>query len=326
MKKKITSVLLVMLACLMLSIPVFTTNASAVEISVDEIGTDEINIDAIGTDKINLDEINSNEVSSYEPNSYDIGTNEVSSNDKLPRLVDKEDLLTAGEEAYLIDRLDEVSEAHRCDIVILTIDDIGTSTPTAYADDFFDYNGYGYGDSHDGILLLVSLNTRDWAISTTGKAIQVFTDAGLSHIESQFKPPLSDGNYAKSFNIFVDCCEKFLIQAENGAPYDVDNMPVKPLSIYFIPLAIIIGAVISFIVVNIMKSSLKSVSKQLSATNYVRNGSMRITNQHDNYVYRKVNKIRRDTNNSSSGSRSRGGSRTHRSSSGRRHGGSSGKF
>lgn len=326
MKKKTTSVLLVMLACLMLSIPVFTINASAVEISVDEIGTDEINIDAIGTDEINLDEINSDEVSSYEPNSYDIGTNEVSSNDKLPRLVDKEDLLTAGEEAYLLDRLDEVSEAHRCDIVILTIDDIGTSTPTAYADDFFDYNGYGYGDSHDGILLLVSLNTRDWAISTTGKAIQIFTDAGLEYIESEFKPPLSDGEYAKSFNTFVDCCEDFLVQAENGEPYDVGNMPIKPLSLYFIPLSILIGASISFVVVNIMKSSLKSVHKQLSATNYVRNGSMRITNQHDNYVYRKVNKIRRDTNNSSSGSRSRGGSRTHRSSSGRRHGGSSGKF
>lgn len=325
MKKKITSVLLVMLACLMLSVPVFTINASAVEISVDEIGTDEINIDAIGTDEIDLDEINLDEINSDEPNSYDIGTDKVNSNDKLPRLVDKEDLLTTGEEAYLLDRLDEVSEAHRCDIVILTIDDIGTSTPTAYADDFFDYNGYGYGDSHDGILLLVSLSTRDRAISTTGKAIQVFTDAGLSHIESQFKPPLSDGNYAKSFNIFVDCCEKFLIQAENGAPYDVDNMPVKPLSLYFIPLSILIGAVISFIVVNIMKSSLKSVNKQLTATNYVRNGSMRITNQNDRFLYNNVRKIRRDTSSSSSGSR-RGGSRTHRSSSGRRHGGSSGKF
>lgn len=277
MKKKITSILVVLLSCLMLSIPIFAINASADE--------------------------------------------------KLPRLVDKAELLTDGEKAYLIDRLDEVSEAHKCDIVVVTVDSIGDSTSTAYADDFFDYNGYGYGDSYDGILLLISMEERDWAISTTGKAIQVFTDAGLSYIESKFKPPLSDGDYAKSFNVFVDCCEDFLIEAEKGTPYDVDHRPFEMPPWYCVPFSIIFGFFFAYIIVNILKAGLKTVRKQPMATEYMRDGSIRIINQRDNYLYNNVHRVRRDTStHSSGGSRSRGGSSTHRSSSGRSHGGSSGKF
>lgn len=286
MKNKITSILVVLLSCLMLSIPAFAINVSADEIS----------------------------------------TNKISTNEKLPRLVDRDNLLSDIEETDLIKRLNEVSEAHKCDIVIVTVDSIGNSTATDYADDFFDYNGYGFGDSHDGILLLISLEERDWAISTTGKAIQVFTDSGLSYIEAKFKPHLSNGNYAKSFNIFVDCCEDFLIEAENDRPYDIDNKPIQPPSLQNAVISIFLGFILAFIIVNILKSSLKTVRKQPMATEYMRQGSMRITNQNDRYLYNNVNKIRRDTTSSSSGSRSRGGSRTHRSSSGRRHGGSSGKF
>ena len=241
----------------------------------------------------------------------------------LPRLVDESDLLSNREEKDLLERLDDVSDDYQCDVVIVTVDSLDGKTATEYADDFYDYNGYGYGRNYDGILLLVSIEYRDYAISTTGYGIEVFTDAGLSYIEDEFIPYLSSGDYAKSFNTFVDLCEKFLIQAENGEPYDIDNMPFIMLEWYYIPLAIIIGFVISAIIVNIMRSGLTSVSKQRAASNYIRNGSMKVTNQRDNYLYKNVNRTKIET---SSSSGSRGGSSTHRSSSGRSHGGSSGKF
>lgn len=274
MKKKITSVLVAVLSCLIFAIPVFTVNVGA--------------------------------------------------ESDLPRLVDDSDLLTDGEEEYLLDRLDEVSEEYQCDVVIVTVDSLEGKTSREYADDFFDYNGYGFGDTYDGVFLLVSMEERDYWISTTGYGIEVFTDAGLDYIEDEFVPYLSSGDYAKSFNTFVDLCEKFLIQAETGQPYDVNNKPFKILEWYYIPLALIIGFVIAAIVVNIMKSSLTSVRNQKTATNYIRNGSMKITNQRENYLYHNVSKVRRDTSSSSSGRR--GGSSTHRSSSGRSHGGSGGKF
>ncbi len=238
-----------------------------------------------------------------------------------PRLVDEADLLSNSEEDDLREKLDDISEEYKCDVVIVTLEDLeGYRSSQAAADDIFDYTGYGYGNSIDGILLLVSIDDRDWAISTTGEAIDVFTDAGLSYMQKEFKPYLSDNEFYEAFDCFADLCDKFLLQAETGKPYDKGNMPFSALEWYFIPMAIGIGVVISLIVAFAMRSTLKSVRPQKSAANYMRQGSMRITNQRENYLYNHISKVKVES--SSSG----GGSSTHRSSSGRSHGGASGKF
>lgn len=72
----------------------------------------------------------------------------------LPRLIDGADLLTDSEEAKLLERLDEISEKYQTDVVIVTNYSLEGKTSTAYADDFFDYNGYGFGENADGILFL----------------------------------------------------------------------------------------------------------------------------------------------------------------------------
>lgn len=61
------------------------------------------------------------------------------------RLVDEADLLSDAEEKDLLSKLDEISERQKCDLVIVTVKDLGGKTPEAFADDYFDYNGYGQG-------------------------------------------------------------------------------------------------------------------------------------------------------------------------------------
>ena len=238
------------------------------------------------------------------------------------RLVDDANLLSKSEEKALLKKLDEISERQDLDIVIVTTYSLEGKTPTAYADDFFDYNGYGYGSDRDGILFLVSMEDRDWAISTSGYGIKVFTDAGLDYIEDKVIPYLSDGDYADGFDKFADLCDKFIEQANSGRPYDRGNMPKEALSILWIPGSIAIGAVIAFIGTGMMKSELKSVRRQKAASSYVRNGSMKLTASHEHYLYRNVTRRVRETSSGSGG----GGSSIHTSSSGRSHGGSSGKF
>ena len=67
-----------------------------------------------------------------------------------PRVVDNANLLTASEEQELEKYLDSISEDLKFDIAVVTTDTINGKTPMAYADDFYDYNGYGYGDDRDG--------------------------------------------------------------------------------------------------------------------------------------------------------------------------------
>ena len=55
---------------------------------------------------------------------------------------------------------------------------------------------------------------------------------------------------------------------------------------------LIIGIIVAFIVVFIMKGQLKSVHKQNNAADYVVTGSFRLSNRSDTFLYRNV--IRRE--------------------------------
>lgn len=93
-----------------------------------------------------------------------------------PRLVDGADLLTDSEETALRDKLDEISERQQVDLVIVTTDSLEGKSPMEFADDFYDYNGYGFGDSYDGVFVshqygrtgLAYIHNRFWNYSNYG--------------------------------------------------------------------------------------------------------------------------------------------------------------
>lgn len=130
------------------------------------------------------------------------------------RLIDEADLLSNSEESKLLSKLNRISEDNYTDVIVVTVDSLGEKTGTEYADDFFDDNGYGYGSNNDGILLLVSMEYRDWAISTCGSAINVFSDDILKIMENKFLPKLSKDSYYEAFDTYADLCEAFLTGQE----------------------------------------------------------------------------------------------------------------
>ncbi|MCM1257700.1 MAG: TPM domain-containing protein [Roseburia sp.] len=241
------------------------------------------------------------------------------------RLVDGADLLSASEEAELSDLLNEISERQQVDIVVVTADSLEGESPRDYADDFYDYNDYGFGEEKDGILFLISMEERDWYISTAGYGITAVTDAGLDYMSEEFLPYLSDGEYARAFQIFARQCDDYITQAREGTPYDIDNVPDEPFSpLGTLGIALAAGFVTALIVTGVMRHGLHSVRSQSSADDYVKRDSLRLTKDYELFLYRNVTRRERPKQNTSSG-RS-GGSTTHVSSSGRSHGGGGGKF
>lgn len=235
------------------------------------------------------------------------------------RLVDDADLLSESEESALLNQLDEISERQDMDVVVVTVDSLGGKSAMSYADDYYDYNGY----APDGILLLVSMEEREWHITTTGYGITAFTDWGLENIANAFLDDLSDGQYYDAFSTYAEMCDDYITQAKAGEPYDVTTAPAVsepfPLGRNLL-ISIVIGVVVALIVTGIMRSQLKSVRPQRAASQYMIQGSMRVTESRDMFLYRHVDRRRREKNESG------GGSKTHRSSSGRSHGGRGGKF
>ena len=232
------------------------------------------------------------------------------------RLVDNADYLTDSEETALLNKLDEISTRQGLDIVIVTIPDLYGEDITAFADDFYDENGY----HPDGILLLISDYDREWAISTAGYGITAFTDAGQEYLTGQFLDALSEGEYAAAFDTYADLCDEFITQAKAGTPYDVGTLPRGPFhAVKNLLISVCIGFFAALIVTGSMKSKLKTVYAQTAASQYVIPGSMNITESRELFLYRQLQRHKREDKKS-------GGSSTHTSSSGRTHGGSSGKF
>ena len=251
----------------------------------------------------------------------------------MQRFVDEAGLLTSSEGSELLDQLNEISERQQVDVVVVTVNSLDGATATEYADDFYDLNGYGFGDEGDGILLLISMEERDWAISTSGFGITAFTDAGLEYLSDMIVGDLSDGDYAWAFTIFAEMCDDYITEAKTGEPYDADHLPKDPyVLIFFLVVALAIGFVIALIVTGIMRCKLKSVYSQTEAGSYVKKGSLKLTTKNDLYLYKDVKRRERpkeekeEHSDNTQRPKASKGSTTHKSSSGKKHGGASGKF
>ena len=241
-----------------------------------------------------------------------------------PRLVDDADIIPELAESALLKKLDRISEEYQIDVVIFTCYSLGDRSPQAYADDYYDYNGFGFGQSKDGFVLMLSMEERDRWFSGCGKGIEIFTDYGQQFMWDQILPELKKGDYAEAFDEFADISEDFIKEWQKGTPYDVNHKAKGRLHPGWILGSLIGGAVIGLIVSESIKAQLTSVSMQHGADDYIRKGSFKITVKRDNFLYKNVTRTRIESSSGSSG-RS-GGTSSHHSSSGHSHSGSGGKF
>lgn len=253
----------------------------------------------------------------------------VPSTRQKPRLLDKADLLSNDEEKALEANLDALSQKWKSNVCILTVDS-HTGPIQDFADDYFDYNGFGADYNDSGILFMLSMEDREWAISTCGEAIQVFTDYGQSQMMYKMSPDLGANRYYDAFNKFVEVSDYYYELYSKGTPYDVNYK--EPLTIQdYIKAALMSllgGLVVALIPIAIMASKLKTVKRQLAANDYRSHDGLVVSTHLDNFVRSSVTRHRIDTD-SGGGGRSgghSGGSSTHSSSSGHTHGGSHGHF
>lgn len=240
---------------------------------------------------------------------------------ELPRVVDNASLLSEQQQESLADKIAQIAQEHSFDVVIVTTNTFDGKTEVEYADDYYDYNGYGIGENRDGLLLAVNMTDRRWYISTRGFGITAFTDWGINDIGEDLAAYLSDEEYYEGFSNFLDNVDTFLVQAETGSPYDSGNRQ-KTTADFLMPIIIAcaIALVITAVVMFILRGQLKSAVKQNSARNYIVPGSVNIKRSNDFFLYSHVSRIKREENNGS------GGSSTHTSSSGASHGGGGGSF
>lgn len=211
---------------------------------------------------------------------------------------DDADLLSDEEELALEEKLADLSNKHHAQIVVCTIESMDGGDIDEFLGFLYDEMEFGYGDNHDGVLLLVCMDPREYRILSNGFAGEAIDSGDIDAIGDAIVSDLSDGNYAAAFDEFADQCDYYLDGYINGFPFNFG----KNLLICLV-IGIIAGVVVAFI----LKGQLKTVRKQNQANIYVKPGSMQVTVHNDFFLYRDVTRTKKESSSSSGSSRSTGG-------------------
>lgn len=227
-----------------------------------------------------------------------------------PALVDGADILSSGQFRELSKRLETLRSTYNVDVAFVIADEITGADAQSEADDIYDYNGYGVGETHDGILYFVCEATHEYAFSTCGSGITIFNDDGLEYIDNAMLPHLKNGDYYQAVSVYADKCEELIHMAANGQPYKK-----KINMLYVIAGMILLPLAAAFALMTRKLAKMNTAVMQPDAMQYMKPGSMDISNSRDIFLYSTVTKREKPKD-----------STTHTSSSGTTHGGRSGSF
>ena len=145
---------------------------------------------------------------------------EVAAKENEQFLYDEADLLTDPEEETLVQKLEEVSHATNAQIVVVTLASMDGGNIDEFIDYLYDTMGFGYGENHDGVLLLVSMDPREYRILSNGYAGTAIGPDQIDTLCDIVQPYLTKGSYATAFTYFANESEDFLAYYLAGSPFN----------------------------------------------------------------------------------------------------------
>ncbi len=196
-------------------------------------------------------------------------------------VVDEAGLLTNEQIAQLNEKCKEVGAKYGIDVVICSQPSLNGKEVDVASADF--YNGAGYSDN--GVQIFVASEDRKIDVFAKGTAdhrLAVHLDT-LRETATDFLLNGRD-DYFSAFSSFVD---------------KVDELYPPHVALYWIPLSLVFGFLIALIPMMIAKKKLKTVDMQSGAADYVKEGSMNVTQSNDIFLYRHVDRKAKPKNDSS---------------------------
>ena len=231
-------------------------------------------------------------------------------------VMDTAGLLTDQEAQALDSQAAAASRSHGVGIYIVTVPDYWElDNAGVYETTYGIYHALslGEGADRDGILLLLSMEDRDFATFCYGNTAEdAFSDYALQKMEEEFLDNFRENDWYGGFLDYVNCCDDFLARAEAGRPVRESPMPRILL---FCGIALVIAGIVCLVLV----LQMKSVAKKTTAGAYAL-GGVQLTGHYDRFTHRTETRRKIETN---SGSSSSGGGNSHSGGGGH---GRSGKF
>ena len=264
-----------------------------------------------------------------------------------PRVFDQAGLFSETEIIQLEEKIVQCRKSTKMDVVIVSAYADGERSAEEYADDYYDYGGFGVGKKASGVLLLYYMDGPgqpggECYISTAGTMINMLTDERIESILDDVYGDLGNRDFAGATEHFLEDVKAYVKEGVESGQYTYDRdtgeiVRYHSIRLYEVAIAMVIAGILAgSVCLDIkkryaMKQSSREVSNSLQA--YRADCAFCFSVAGDKMINKYVRSIPIPRNTSSgsggrghSGSSSAGRSTIHTSSSGSSHGGGGRRF
>lgn len=264
-----------------------------------------------------------------------------------PRVFDQAGLFSETEIIQLEEKIVQCRKSTKMDVVIVSAYADGERSAEEYADDYYDYGGFGVGKKASGVLLLYYMDGPgqpggECYISTAGTMINMLTDERIESILDDVYGNLGNRDFAGATEHFLEDVKAYVKEGVESGQYTYDRdtgeiVRCHSIRLYEVAIAMVIAGISAgSVCLDIkkryaMKQSSREVSNSLQA--YRADCAFHFSVAGDKMVNKYVRSVPIPRNTSSgsggrghSGSSSAGRSTIHTSSSGSSHGGGGRRF
>ena len=201
---------------------------------------------------------------------------------------DEADILTGEEERMLEETAADISARYGCGVYIVTVwdfQDYGSSVRSG-AEYYFLSHDFGIGSGENGVMLLLSMAERDYALIAHGDiGNRAFTDYGKDALSEEFLDDFRSDSWFSGFADYLSGSDAYLDACSAGEPVDVGQESGSGLGMTLV-MVLVIPVVIAFAACGIMASSMKTARSKTDADDY-RKG-VHLTNRQDRFITRTV--------------------------------------
>ncbi len=225
---------------------------------------------------------------------------------------DISDLLTYEEWAELEARAETFSQRHHCGIYFVIVDDYteyGSGSVYDITSQLYHNSALGLGADRDGLIVLLSMDERDYAMFVYGEyAEYAFDEYGQEKLEEAFLEDFGYNDWYSGISHYLDTCDEYLTKAEEGKP-------VRPSYWGGVLMMTGLSCLVAGIICLLLMRNMKTVYQKVEADTYLTAGGLHLTEQYDHYTHTTETrtKIEKASSSSSSSSSESGGGGSGRS-------------
>jgi len=209
---------------------------------------------------------------------------------QLGYVTDSTGSLSSGEKDELAQLAEKLSQEYRCGVYIVVLDDYREYARDieTCAEELYRYFDLGWGEDRDGVLLIMSMQQREYDIAAYGDfGNYAFTDYGKDVLSDSFLDDFRHNEWYGGFQDYLYTAGDMLAKARSGEPVDVE--PREPTRLGAGAKLLIAGApacLAGFGVCSAAKSRMKSAVRRSTAEEYVVPGSASLYIRQDRFLHR----------------------------------------